>query len=50
MLSQSARVSTGHPGAVTLIQRFGSALNLHIQLHMLLKTRGLCLPVGCATK
>lgn len=27
--------STGHPGAVTLIQRFGSALNLNIHFHML---------------
>jgi len=27
--------STGHTGAVTLIQRFGSALNLNIHFHML---------------
>jgi ribosomal protein S27E len=28
--------TTGHTGAVTLIQRFGSALNLNIHFHMLL--------------
>jgi len=28
--------ATGHTGAVTLIQRFGSALNLNIHFHMLL--------------
>ena len=27
--------ATAHPGAVTLIQRFGSALNLNIHFHML---------------
>lgn len=27
--------ATGHPGAVTLIQRFGSALNLNIHFHMI---------------
>ncbi len=27
--------STAHAGAVTLIQRFGSALNLNIHFHML---------------
>jgi len=27
--------STAHTGAVTLIQRFGSALNLNIHFHML---------------
>ena len=26
---------TGHTGAVTLIQRFGSALNLNVHLHMI---------------
>jgi len=37
---------TGHPGAVTLIHRFGTALNLNIHVHMILvqtriKARGL---------
>jgi hypothetical protein len=27
--------TTGHTGAVTLIQRFGSALNLNVHLHMI---------------
>jgi hypothetical protein len=27
--------TTGHTGAVTLIQRFGSALNLNMHLHMI---------------
>ena len=31
----SYKKSTGHTGAVTLIQRFGSALNLNIHFHML---------------
>jgi hypothetical protein len=29
------KISTAHTGAVTLIQRFGSALNLNIHFHML---------------
>ena len=32
----AARVPTAHTGAVTLIQRFGSALNAHLHFHMLL--------------
>jgi hypothetical protein len=39
--------ATGHPGAVTLIQRFGSALNLNIHFHMIFLD-GLYLPVGGA--
>jgi ribosomal protein S27E len=35
---------TGHPGAVTLIQRFGSALNLNIHFHMIFLD-GVYLPV-----
>jgi hypothetical protein len=36
-LLSEARLSrrTGHTGAVTLIQRFGSALNLNVHLHMI---------------
>ena len=34
----------GHPGAVTLIQRFGSALNLNIHFHMIFLD-GVYLPV-----
>ena len=29
---------TGHTGAVTLIQRFGSALNLNIHFHILFES------------
>jgi len=29
------KISQAHTGAVTLIQRFGSALNLNLQFHML---------------
>ena len=36
--------SSGHPGAVTLIQRFGSALNLNIHFHMIFLD-GVYLPV-----
>jgi len=36
--------ATGFPGAVTLIQRFGSALNLNIHFHMIFLD-GLYLPV-----
>jgi hypothetical protein len=36
--------ATGHPGAVTLIQRFGSALNLNIHFHMIFLD-GVYLPV-----
>jgi hypothetical protein len=36
--------STGHPGAVTLIQRFGSPLNLNIHFHMIFLD-GVYLPV-----
>ena len=32
--------STGHTGAVTLIQRFGSALNLNVHFHMIIPARG----------
>ena len=39
--------STGHPGAVTLIQRFGSALNLNIHFHMIFLD-GVYLPVDGA--
>jgi hypothetical protein len=36
-LLKKARLTraTGHPGAVTLIQRFGSALKLNIHCHMI---------------
>ena len=36
--------ATGFPGAVTLIQRFGSALNLNIHFHMIFLD-GVYLPV-----
>jgi ribosomal protein S27E len=42
--------TTGHAGAVTLVQRFGSALNLNIHFHMLFldgvyRTEGVAAPV-----
>ncbi len=40
--------ATGHPGAVTLIQRFGSALNLNIHFHMIFLD-GVYLPVSAAS-
>jgi hypothetical protein len=40
--------ATGHPGAVTLIQRFGSALNLNIHFHKIFLD-GVYLPVKGAT-
>lgn len=39
--------ATGFPGAVTLIQRFGSALNLNMHLHMVFRDV-VCLPVDGA--
>jgi len=45
LLQKAGRTrATGHPGAVTLIQRFGSALNLYIHFHMIFLA-GLYLPV-----
>ena len=44
-------ITTAHTGAVTLIQRFGSALNLNIQvLESLTRTLTLYSLSRCATK
>jgi len=41
--------TTGHPGAVTLIQRFGSGLNLNIHFHMIFLDRVYPPVIGAAT-